>query len=76
VKDRGGGLTELGAALVSLLAEAAADLPSSSLVVITGGKASADTLREAAARDKAPEGRLFTHVRERDPRAELLLIAP
>jgi len=76
VKDRGGGLTELGAALVSLLAEAAADLPSSSLVVITGGKASADTLREAAARDKAPEGRLFTHVREREPRAELLLIAP
>jgi len=76
VKDRGGRLTELGAALVSLLAEAAADLPSSSLVVITGGKASADALRDAAARDKAPEGRLFTHVREREPRAELLLIAP
>jgi hypothetical protein len=76
VKDRGGKLTELGAELVSLLAEAAADLPSSSLVLITGGKASADTLREAAARDKAPEGRLFTHVREKEPRAELLLIAP
>jgi len=76
VKDRGGRLTELGAALVSHLAAAAADLPSSSLVVITGEKASAETLREAAARDKTPEDRLFSHVREKEPRAELLLIAP
>jgi predicted RNase H-like nuclease (RuvC/YqgF family) len=76
VRDRGGGLTELGAELVSQLAAAAADLPSSSLVVITGGKASAETLRNAAVRGKAPEERLFSHVREKEPRAELLLIAP
>ena len=76
VKDRGGDLTELGSALVSLLASASADLPSSSLVVVAGGKASAEALRKAAARDKAPEDRLFSHVREKEQRAELLLIAP
>ena len=76
VKDRGGRLTELGTALVSQFAAAAADLPSASLIVITGGKASAETLRDAAARNKAPEDRLFSRVREKEPRAELLLIAP
>lgn len=76
VKDRGGNLTDLGSAVVSLLAEAAADLPSSSLIVVAGGKASAEALRRAAARDKAPEDRLFSHVREKEQRAELLLIAP
>ncbi|HEX9206263.1 MAG TPA: hypothetical protein VF853_10085 [Candidatus Deferrimicrobiaceae bacterium] len=76
VKDRGGNLTELGSAMVSLLAEAAADLPSSSLIVVAGEKASAEALRRAAARDKAPEDRLFSHVREKEQRAELLLIAP
>ena len=76
VTDRGVGLTELGAELVSQLAAAAADLPSSSLVVITGGKTSAETLRKAAARGKAPEERLFSHVREKELQAELLLIAP
>src|SRR5512139_1917319 len=76
VKDRGGNLTALGAALVSQLAAAVADLPSSSLIVIAGGKASAETLRKAAARDKVPQERLFSHVREKEPRTELLLIAP
>lgn len=76
VKDRGGNLTELGAALVTRIAGAAADSPSSALIVVTGGKASAETLRSAAAREKVPENRLFSHVREKDPRAELLLIAP
>jgi hypothetical protein len=76
VRDRDGSLTELGAALVSQLAAAAADLPSSSLVVIAGGKASAETLRKAAARDKVPQERLFSLVRAKEPRAELLLVAP
>jgi uncharacterized protein YlxW (UPF0749 family) len=76
VKDRGARITDLGAALASQLASAAAELPSSSLVVITGGKASAETLRKAVARGKAPEERLYSLVRDKEPRAELLLIAP
>ncbi len=76
VRERGGKLTELGEELVSQVAAAAADIPSSSLVVVAGGKAAAEALRQAAAKDKAPEGRLFSHVREKEPRAELLLIAP
>jgi hypothetical protein len=76
VKERGGALTELGAALVSRLAGAAVDSPSSALVVVTGGKASAEVLRKAAAREKVPENRFFSHVREKATRAELLLIAP
>jgi len=76
LKDRGGKLTELGSAMVSRVAGAAAGIPSASLVVIAGGKASVETLRGAAAGGKIPEGRLFPHVREKDRQAELLLIAP
>lgn len=76
VKERGGSLTELGTALVSRIAGAAADYPASVLIVVAGGKASAEALRKAAAREKVPENRLFSHVREKATRAELLLIAP
>ena len=76
VRDRGRKLTDLGTALVSRIAGAAADSPSSALIVVAGEKASADLLRKAAASEKVPENRLFSHVREKALRAELLLVAP
>jgi len=76
VKDQGEKLTKLGNAVVSQVAGAVAGIPSASLVVITGGKASADALRRAASNGKVPEGRLHSHVRARERQAELLLIAP
>ena len=74
--DRGGKLTKLGSAVMLQVAGAVAEIPSASLVVVTGGKASAAALREAAARGKVPEERLFSHVRAGERQTELLLIAP
>jgi hypothetical protein len=71
-----GGLTRLGSAVMSQVASAASGIPSASLVVITGGKASAEALRGAAAKGNVPAGRLYSHVRARERQAELLLIAP
>ena len=76
IRAPGGGLTKLGSAVVSQVAGAVAEIPSASLVVITGGKASAEALRGAAAKGKVPEGRLYSHVRAKERQAELLLIAP
>ena len=74
--EKGGKLTKLGNALMAKIAGAVVEIPSASLVVVTGGKASAEALREAAAKGKVPEGRLFSHVRARERQTELLVIAP
>jgi len=74
--ERGGKLTKLGSALMAQVAAAVAEIPSASLVVVTGGKTSAEALREAAVKGKIPEGRLFSQVRAKERQTELLLIAP
>jgi hypothetical protein len=75
VGERGGKLTKKGAAIISQLSGAVSELPSASLLIITGGKAASDTVRAAAAAGgKIPGERLMSHVREKGRTAEFLLI--
>jgi hypothetical protein len=75
VGERGGKLTKKGAAIISQLSGAVSELPSASLLIITGGKAASDTVRAAAAAGgKIPRERLMSHVREKGRTAEFLLI--
>ena len=73
--DRGGKLTKAGAAIVSRISEVVSELPSASLLIITDGKASAETLRAAASSNgKVPRERLQSRVREKGRGAEFLLV--
>ncbi|MBI5904516.1 MAG: hypothetical protein HZB86_03030 [Deltaproteobacteria bacterium] len=77
VKERGGKLTDIGQAIVAAVSGTVADLPGAALLVIAGGKSSAETFRAAVASEgRIPEGRVVSRVRERERSAELLLIAP
>ncbi|MBE0603556.1 MAG: hypothetical protein IH611_08005, partial [Deltaproteobacteria bacterium] len=73
--DQGGKLTKAGAAIVSRVSEVVSELPSASLLIITDGKASAETLRAAASsNDKIPRERLKSRVREKGRGAEFILV--
>ncbi|MBE0569751.1 MAG: hypothetical protein IH576_03835 [Deltaproteobacteria bacterium] len=75
VGERDGKLTKTGAVIVSRLSGAVSELPSASLLIITGGKTAGDTFRAAASADgKIPPERLMSHVREQGRTAEFLLI--
>lgn len=75
VGERGRKLTNKGAEIVSKVSGAVSDLPSASLLIVTGGKVSAETVRAAAAAGgKIPPERLMSHVREKGRTAEFLLI--
>jgi hypothetical protein len=77
LKERGGKLTDAGVAIVAAVSGVVGELPGAALLVVAGGKNSAETFRAAAASEgKIPEGRLLSHVREKERSAELLLIAP
>jgi chromosome segregation ATPase len=77
LKDRGGKLTETGRAVAAAVSGAVAELPGAALLVVAGGKSSAETFRAAVASEgRIPEGRVQVHVREKERSAELLLIAP
>ncbi len=75
VGERGACLTKTGAAIVSKISGAVSELPSASLLILTGGKASAETVRAAAASNgRIPRERLHSRVGERGGTAELFVV--
>ncbi|MEW6720269.1 MAG: hypothetical protein AB1346_07455 [Thermodesulfobacteriota bacterium] len=73
IGERGGKLTKTGTEIVSRISGAVAEMPATSLLVVTGGKDSAETVRAAASGGGIPRERLLSHVREKERAAEFLL---
>lgn len=71
--ERNGKLTKTGSAIVSKISGTVAEMPASSLLVVTGGKASAETVKAAVSGGGVPKERLHSRVREKGRAAEFLL---
>ena len=75
VGEKGAKLTKTGVAIVSKISEILSELPSASLLIITEGKVSAETVRSAASSNGQIQGeRVQSRVREKGRGAEFLLV--
>jgi hypothetical protein len=70
-------LSDVGRKVIAEVGKAAAEFPSASIIVLTGGKKLAGEIRAVLANPgKIPPGRILLKLREKEKGAEVLLLVP